>query len=200
MADGEVEPGLARLLADQRMTEHQGAGAREPPQPLRTRAGDAGGAAVADVDAASKAGSADDLALRADREVLLSVAVEVTVDLAPVPARHGHPRMSLRHGDGSGAGLLRRFAVWLGLLAEPRSKCPVRAPGPVSSSPPPAHIPLPAHRSPYGLEVPLDGTATVAVRPYLVVHEQRQRRRELAMAALGLDIPGPYWIHGVEVA
>jgi hypothetical protein len=59
---------------------------------------------------------------------------------------------------------------------------------------------LPAHRSPYGLDAPYDGTATVAVRPYVTAHEQRQRRRELAMAALGLDTPGPYWIHGMDVA
>lgn len=59
---------------------------------------------------------------------------------------------------------------------------------------------LPAHRSPYGLDTPLDATATRSVRPYLIAHEQQQRRRELALAALGLDMPGPYWIHGLEVA
>ncbi|UUU32433.1 hypothetical protein JIX56_22415 [Streptomyces sp. CA-210063] len=61
---------------------------------------------------------------------------------------------------------------------------------------------LPTHRSPYGLDVdtPLDGAATVAVRPYVTADEQRHRRRELAMATLGLDMPGPYWIHGMEVA
>lgn len=60
--------------------------------------------------------------------------------------------------------------------------------------------PLPAHRSPYGLDEVFDGAQTVAVRPYLAVHEQRLRRRELAMAAIGLDMPGSCWIHGVEVA
>ncbi|WEH16620.1 hypothetical protein [Streptomyces sp. VNUA24] len=60
--------------------------------------------------------------------------------------------------------------------------------------------PLPAHRSPYGLDERFDGAATVAVRPYLAAHEQRLRRRELAMAAMGMDMPGPCWIHGVEVA
>jgi hypothetical protein len=59
---------------------------------------------------------------------------------------------------------------------------------------------LPAHRSPYSLDTPLDGTATIAVRPCVTAHEQRERRRELALAALGLDTPGPYWIHGLEVA
>ncbi|WP_405771365.1 hypothetical protein [Streptomyces sp. NBC_01538] len=71
-----------------------------------------------------------------------------------------------------------------------------------STSPPPARTTLPAHRSPYGLDAdaPLDGTATRSVRPYLTAHEQRLRRRELAMATLGLDTPGPYWTHGTEVA
>ncbi|MEV5316735.1 hypothetical protein AB0K92_03510 [Streptomyces sp. NPDC052687] len=41
--------------------------------------------------------------------------------------------------------------------------------------------PLPAHRSPYGLPTPLDGAATVAVRPYLCLHEQRRLRRERPM-------------------
>lgn len=97
---------------------------------------------------------------------------------------------------------LRRLAAWVGLLAEPRStsRCPVCPHGPMHASAPPAHVQLPVHRSSYGLDTPLDGAATVAVRPYLVVHEQRQRRRELAMAALGLDMPGGCWIHGTEVA
>ncbi|MEU6140111.1 hypothetical protein ABZ848_07065 [Streptomyces sp. NPDC047081] len=76
----------------------------------------------------------------------------------------------------------------------------MHAPRHAPTDPAPARTLLPAHRSPYGLDTFLDGTATVAVRPYLVVHEQRQRRRELAMATLGLDMPGPYWIHRVEVA
>ncbi|MDW8806557.1 hypothetical protein P1P68_17615 [Streptomyces scabiei] len=59
---------------------------------------------------------------------------------------------------------------------------------------------LPAHRSPYGLDEQFDGAATVAVRPYLAAHEQRLRRQELAMAAMGMDMPGPCWIHGREVA
>lgn len=58
--------------------------------------------------------------------------------------------------------------------------------------------PLPAHRSPYGLDERFDGAATIAVRPYLAAHEQRLRRRELAMAAMGMDMPGPCWIHGLE--
>jgi hypothetical protein len=50
------------------------------------------------------------------------------------------------------------------------------------------------------MDTVLDGTATVAVRPYLVAHEQHQRRRELAMATLRLDMPGPYRNEGTEVA
>jgi hypothetical protein len=49
-------------------------------------------------------------------------------------------------------------------------------------------------------EVPLDGDANRSVRPYVVAAEQADRRRELELAALGLDGPGPYVIHGVEVA
>lgn len=91
--------------------------------------------------------------------------------------------------------LIRRLLAWMGLLHIPRETYPARPARPIPPSPP-----LPAHRSPYGLHAPLDGTTTVAVRPYLAAHEQRQRRRELAMATLGLDMPGPYWIHGLEVA
>ncbi|MHC0431246.1 hypothetical protein ACX6XY_13780 [Streptomyces sp. O3] len=51
-------------------------------------------------------------------------------------------------------------------------------------------------RSPYGLDVPLDGEDTALVRPYLVEHEQRQeraqqRRRRLALvlaADFGIDL------------
>ncbi|MGW0825484.1 hypothetical protein [Streptomyces sp. NPDC002845] len=98
------------------------------------------------------------------------------------------------------ANLIRRIAA---LLAAPRGRHrrPAPLPSPAfTAPPPPPDIPLPAHRSPYGLDTPLDGTATVAVRPYVAAHEQRQRRRELALAALGLDLPGSYWIHGAEVA
>ncbi|MGW3653464.1 hypothetical protein [Streptomyces sp. NPDC000878] len=97
-----------------------------------------------------------------------------------------------------------RLITWVGLLLTPRGTHH-RTPPPVlltPPAPPPSRTPLPAHRSPYGLDAdtPLDGTATRSVRPYLTAHEQRQRRRELAMATLRLDMPGPYWIHGVEVA
>lgn len=100
---------------------------------------------------------------------------------------------------------IRRITLWLRLLFNPgtgRRRAGDRlvvAPVPVEWAGP-APMPLPAHRSPYGLPERFDGTTTIAVRPYVIAHEQRVRRRELAMAALGLDMPGAYWIHGVEVA
>lgn len=101
--------------------------------------------------------------------------------------------------------LIRRIALWLRLLLLPGTgrrragtQPPARPAPPPYTEPSPT--PLPAHRSPYGLDETFDGAATVAVRPYVAAHEQRQRRRELAMAAMGLDMPGPYWIHGMEVA
>ncbi|MER5660925.1 hypothetical protein [Streptomyces mirabilis] len=49
-------------------------------------------------------------------------------------------------------------------------------------------------------DVPLVDDASPLVRPYLIAHEQRDRRRELALALLEQDGPGPHVIHGVEVA
>ncbi|MEW2396883.1 hypothetical protein [Streptomyces sp. NPDC046862] len=63
---------------------------------------------------------------------------------------------------------------------------------PSASQPQPSH--LPAHRSPYGLPTPLDGTASVLVRPYLAAHEREaalQQRRLLALvlaADFGIDL------------
>ncbi|WP_328426353.1 hypothetical protein [Streptomyces sp. NBC_00443] len=99
--------------------------------------------------------------------------------------------------------LIHHLAAWVALLLKPprAHRRPTRPLYPALVAPPrPPVPPLPAHRSPYGLDTPLDATATRSVRPYLTAHEQRQRRRELALAALGQDMPGPYWIHGLEVA
>ncbi|MDQ1046899.1 hypothetical protein [Streptomyces sp. V4I2] len=80
--------------------------------------------------------------------------------------------------------LIHRLATWVALLLKPRSSPPA-PPQPTLAARPvrPTAAPLPAPRSPYGLDTPLDATATRSVRPYLTAHEQ-----------------GPYWIHGLEVA
>ncbi|MWA12209.1 hypothetical protein [Streptomyces sp. BA2] len=94
--------------------------------------------------------------------------------------------------------LIRRLANWTRLLLTPSPAHPATAPvQPTPPSPEPA-----TPRSRYGLDalLPLPGEAIRLVRPYLTAHEQHTRRRELALATLGLDTPGPYWIHGVEVA
>ncbi|MEU2712920.1 hypothetical protein [Streptomyces sp. NPDC007205] len=85
-------------------------------------------------------------------------------------------------------------------LETPRLPCrsAVRAWGFLRS--PSGTSPLPAHRSPYAQDdAPLDATAVRAVRPYLAAHEQRRRRREPVLAALGRDMPGACWVHGMEV-
>ncbi|MCZ0987924.1 hypothetical protein [Streptomyces diastatochromogenes] len=96
--------------------------------------------------------------------------------------------------------LIRRLATWVGLLLFPPGEEPVPDPTSPAVPWPTQPLPLPRHRSPYGLDTPLDATAARAVRPYLVAHEQREWHRELALATLGQDMPGPYWIHGLEVA
>ncbi|GAU66412.1 hypothetical protein SSP35_03_00600 [Streptomyces sp. NBRC 110611] len=46
----------------------------------------------------------------------------------------------------------------------------------------------------------IDGDRSPLVRPYVVAYEQCRRRDELLPATFGVDAPGPYVIHGVEVA
>ncbi|WP_367043604.1 hypothetical protein [Streptomyces sp. Je 1-332] len=94
--------------------------------------------------------------------------------------------------------LIRRLTAWVRLLLIPR-------PVPTATTPVPPAQPNPepaAPRSRYGLDalLRLAGEATRLVRPYLTAHEQHSRLRELVLATFGLDTPGPYWIHGVEVA
>ncbi len=54
--------------------------------------------------------------------------------------------------------------------------------------------PLPPHHSPYCRHLPLDGTASRLVRPYLTAHEReldRQRHRRIALvlaADFGIDL------------
>ncbi|WP_109035398.1 hypothetical protein [Streptomyces rubrogriseus] len=67
-----------------------------------------------------------------------------------------------------------RLVTWVSLLLNRRgTHCRNRPRPPAHHAPPhPAvtrSLPLPSHRSPYGLPTPLDGTETVAVRPYLLV-------------------------------
>ncbi|MGW0708094.1 hypothetical protein ACWD4G_19430 [Streptomyces sp. NPDC002643] len=95
---------------------------------------------------------------------------------------------------------IRRTAHWLSLLLAPGTGTrraghhpvrPSRPPHP-TAVPNPEHLPL--HRSPYGLDHPLDGTANRLVRPYLAAHEHeaaQQQRRRLALvlaADFGIDL------------
>lgn len=101
---------------------------------------------------------------------------------------------------------IHRLITWVGTLLTPRGthrRTHSTVALLVPTAPPPARTALPTHRSPYGLDANarIDGTVTRSVRPYLAAHEQRLRRRELAVATLGPDdMPGPYWMHGAEVA
>ncbi|MFJ9901365.1 hypothetical protein ACIRVK_00405 [Streptomyces sp. NPDC101152] len=68
-----------------------------------------------------------------------------------------------------------------------------KAPAPAPDSPHPPAVPLPTHRSPYGLPVALDGRAATLVRPYVVAaereHAQLRRRIALVLAAdFGIDL------------
>ena len=67
---------------------------------------------------------------------------------------------------------IRRLLAHVSLFVQPRGRhrrvgLPPRRT--YDLLPPPVTVPLPAHRSPYGLHTPLDGGATVAVRPYLLM-------------------------------
>lgn len=101
--------------------------------------------------------------------------------------------------------LVRRLVTWTSLLlmgqATPPGLMPSQPGVPPVDLPRHLNPPLPPHRSPYAQDnAPLDASAARSVRPYLAACEQRQRHRELAIAALGPDMPGPIWIHGLEVA
>jgi hypothetical protein len=95
---------------------------------------------------------------------------------------------------------IRRTVHWLSLLLTPGTGTHRAGPRPVHPSPL-AHataVPglerLPRHRSPYGLDHPLDGTANRLVRPYLAAHERavaQQQRRSLTLvlaADFGTDL------------
>jgi len=75
------------------------------------------------------------------------------------------------------------------VIARPAAQAAACAP----EAPWPAAVALPAHRSPYGLLVPLDGRAAALVRPYVVAaereHAQLRRRIALVLAAdFGIDL------------
>ncbi|MFD0072966.1 hypothetical protein ACFVIY_11055 [Streptomyces sp. NPDC127166] len=106
-------------------------------------------------------------------------------------------------------GLVRTL-VHLAVLVLPRLvRALVPVAGPVSGRPPVPRVP----RTTADTAVPppdvrrLGGrryatahepAPTTRVRPYLVVHEQRSRRRALALALDGIDV-GPWVIHGHRV-
>ena len=69
----------------------------------------------------------------------------------------------------------------------------LKPPTPAPDSSHPLAVPLPTHRSPYGLPLPLDGRAAALVRPYVVAaereHAQLRRRIALVLAAdFGIDL------------
>ncbi|MFD3585665.1 hypothetical protein [Streptomyces sp. NPDC058683] len=64
------------------------------------------------------------------------------------------------------------------------------SPTPTDSWPKP--VPLPAHRSPYGLDFPLDGTASALTRPYLTAREQE--RSQQTQPRLALALPADFGI------
>lgn len=88
--------------------------------------------------------------------------------------------------------LIGRLLAWMSLALNPtgvhrRVAPPYTPPSapPVRIPPPPTSTPnsrLPVHRSPYGVHGLLDGTATVAVRPYVIA------------------VPGSHWAQEMEVA
>ncbi|QYX79845.1 hypothetical protein [Streptomyces akebiae] len=99
--------------------------------------------------------------------------------------------------------IIHAFLRWaLGVLAPGTGRRRAVLPGGTAGSPPPPRTDasppaprrLPAQRSPYGLHGPLDGGATVMVRPYVVESEReqaRQSRRRLALvlaADFGIDL------------
>ncbi|WP_320778820.1 hypothetical protein [Streptomyces sp. CRN 30] len=95
--------------------------------------------------------------------------------------------------------LIHRAVRWLSLVLAPgtgkhRSGArPAWQPHPTPFAAAPVS-PLPTHRSPHGLDHPLDGTESRLVRPYLAAHEQecaRQRHRRIALvlaADFGIDL------------
>ncbi|WP_399886215.1 hypothetical protein ACGH7X_17135 [Streptomyces sp. BBFR51] len=71
--------------------------------------------------------------------------------------------------------LIGRLLARLGLMPKPRGTHRRTSPRPATrTAPPPPSatgvVPLPSHRSPYGLPTAIDGAETVAIRPYLLTY------------------------------
>ncbi|MDH2387299.1 hypothetical protein QCN29_00550 [Streptomyces sp. HNM0663] len=82
---------------------------------------------------------------------------------------------------------IRTLALWARVTLARHPRTPQLEPA-TSPHRVPA-IDLPAHRSPYGLDGPLNGNATPLVRPYVRAQEQRERRFALVLAAdFGVDL------------
>lgn len=109
------------------------------------------------------------------------------------------------------ADLIRALTLWARLVFGARSsgRHRGRTAPPFRPTPTPAPAPAqpPSPRSPYGLDVPIDGHESALVRPYLVAYDQRQerarqRQRRLALvlaADFGFDLDTRD-LHGLEVA
>ncbi|CAM5425126.1 hypothetical protein [Streptomyces narbonensis] len=109
------------------------------------------------------------------------------------------------------ADLIRALTLWARLVLGARSSGWHRArtapPFHPTPTPAPAPVQPPAPRSPYGLDVPLNGDESALVRPYLVAYDQRQerarqRQRRLALvlaADFGFDLDTRD-LHGLGVA
>ncbi|WP_425830820.1 hypothetical protein [Streptomyces fractus] len=95
------------------------------------------------------------------------------------------------------AGTLPWMTLFLASLAALASAARVTFPPPSGQHRRVVRRPAPQVRRP---ESRLDAHDSRLVRPYVIAVEQAARRRELLLADFGYDGPGPYAIHGQEVA
>ncbi|MEU3427016.1 hypothetical protein [Streptomyces gardneri] len=113
------------------------------------------------------------------------------------------------------ADLIRALTLWARLVCgfrssgrhRARTSLPVTDRSSFRPAPAPSPAQPPGPRSPYGLDVPLNGDESALVRPYLVAYDQRQerarqRQRRLLMvlaADFGIDLDTRD-LHGLGVA